>query len=73
LLALAEDGSRLTEREREIAELAASGMQSQAIASRLHISVRTVDNHLHRAYEKLGIGGREELGRVIPGSRRATP
>jgi DNA-binding CsgD family transcriptional regulator len=73
LLALVEDGSRLTEREREIAELAASGMQSQAIASRLHISVRTVDNHLHRAYEKLGIGGREELGRVIPGSRRATP
>ena len=32
-----------------------------AIAERLVVSVRTVDNHLQRANAKLGIGGRHEL------------
>jgi ATP/maltotriose-dependent transcriptional regulator MalT len=51
----------LSDREEEIARLAAAGMSNRAIAARLHISVRTVDNHLHHAYEKLGITGRDEL------------
>jgi DNA-binding CsgD family transcriptional regulator len=31
----------------------------------LVISVRTVENHLHSAYSKLGIGGREELAEIL--------
>jgi DNA-binding CsgD family transcriptional regulator len=51
----------LTAREREMAMAAAGGESTQAIAARLHISQRTVENHLHRAYAKLGVAGRAEL------------
>jgi DNA-binding CsgD family transcriptional regulator len=51
----------LTRREREIAQLAAQGMSSPEIARELVVSVRTVDNHLQRAYAKLGISKRSEL------------
>ena len=52
---------RLTARELELATLAATGMASADIASRLGISVRTVNNLLQRAYVKLGVSGRREL------------
>ena len=59
----------LTPREREVALLAADGVTSKEIAVRLFISVRSVDNHLSRAYAKLGVGGRSELsGVLIPGA-----
>ncbi|MCH6161312.1 LuxR C-terminal-related transcriptional regulator [Streptomyces marispadix] len=51
----------LTDREREIADLAAAGEQSKEIAAELALSVRTVDNHLQKAYAKLGIATRREL------------
>lgn len=51
----------LTIREREVANLAARGMSNREIAQRLFVSVRTVGNHLHNTYIKLGIRGREEL------------
>jgi DNA-binding CsgD family transcriptional regulator len=51
----------LTRREREVVLLAARGLSSRAIADRLELSVRTVDNQLGRAYRKLGIAGRAEL------------
>ncbi|MEJ2884865.1 helix-turn-helix transcriptional regulator [Actinomycetospora aeridis] len=57
--------AELTAREREIAELAASGMSSRAIADRLVLSVRTVDNALGSAYAKLGVKGRAELRGVF--------
>ncbi|GAB1639689.1 LuxR C-terminal-related transcriptional regulator [Krasilnikovia sp. MM14-A1259] len=52
----------LTSREREIALLAARRLSSREIGERLHLSVRTVDNHLQSCYRKLGISGRSELG-----------
>jgi len=52
---------RLTKREREVASLAALGASSKEIADRLFLSVRTVENHLQRAYGKLGVTSREEL------------
>jgi DNA-binding CsgD family transcriptional regulator len=55
----------LTRREREIAALAASGLSSREIALRLVVSVRTVDNHLQRAYRKLGISRRDQLSGLI--------
>ena len=61
LLQFAERGERLTGREREIAALAAQGLSSLEIAKRLQVSPRTVNNHLHAAYAKLGVRGRTEL------------
>jgi len=56
---------RLTRREREVATLAARGLSNRQIASLLVASVRTIDNHLHHAYEKLSIGGRNELSSLL--------
>ena len=53
--------SPLTRREREVALLAAGGLATRAIAARLYLSQRTVDNHLQRIYAKLGVRGRGEL------------
>lgn len=67
LLAVSAAGE-LTPREREIALLAAAGLSSRQIADRLVVSVRTVDNHLQRAYRKLGITRRQDLARVLAGA-----
>jgi DNA-binding CsgD family transcriptional regulator len=61
------EAPRLTPREVELAKLASRGLSNREIADRLGIAVRTVDNHLHQAYTKLGIGGRGELGRFFDG------
>jgi DNA-binding NarL/FixJ family response regulator len=53
--------SVLTERESEIATLAAKGLSNRDIASNLVVSIRTVENHLQRAYGKLGITTRAHL------------
>ncbi|RSM83570.1 helix-turn-helix transcriptional regulator [Kibdelosporangium aridum] len=55
----------LTSREREVALLAAQGQSSRRIAARLNLSVRTVDNYLGRAYAKLGVTSRTELGPLL--------
>ncbi|MFJ9562313.1 AAA family ATPase [Streptomyces fuscichromogenes] len=58
----------LTEREREIAELAAEGRRTKEIAELLFVSTRTVETHLGRVYRKLDIPSRaalpQALGRV---------
>jgi DNA-binding CsgD family transcriptional regulator len=55
----------LTPREREIAALAARGLTSAAIAKRLYVSVRTVDNHLQQIYSKLDVHNRQQLAPVL--------
>lgn len=64
LLNLAGVGTALSRREREVATLAAT-MPSRQVASRLGLSVHTVNNTLARAYAKLGIRNRSELGAVL--------
>ncbi|AUG75041.1 hypothetical protein CFP65_0055 [Kitasatospora sp. MMS16-BH015] len=65
----------LTTREREIAWLAARGGTSREVAQGLHLSVRTVENHLQNIYGKLGISGRAQLadalGQPAPSPRKA--
>jgi len=51
----------LTQREREVAELAADGLSSKLIGERLFVSTRTVESHLLRIYAKLGVRTRAEL------------
>lgn len=58
----------LTPSERRVAELAASGMTNRDVAARLFISPKTVEANLSRAYHKLGIHSRAELGRIITAS-----
>ncbi|QIK63650.1 helix-turn-helix transcriptional regulator [Leucobacter viscericola] len=51
----------LTDREREVARMAASGMTNQQIAIALSLSVRTVETHLHRLMRKTGTERRSQL------------
>ena len=55
----------LSSREIEVAALAAAGMANKEIASRLSVSVRTVENHLQRVYEKLGVARRADLTHAL--------
>jgi DNA-binding CsgD family transcriptional regulator len=57
--------SLLTPREREVAMLAAMEASSREIANRLHLSIRTVDNHLGRIYAKLGVSSRAQLATLL--------
>jgi DNA-binding CsgD family transcriptional regulator len=56
----------LTNREREIAELAVRGLSNADIAQQLVLSRRTVANHLNSAYGKLGINRRADLAEHLP-------
>lgn len=51
----------LSERERSVAELAASGLSNIEIASMLCISDRTVETHLTNVYRKLDVRSRSGL------------
>ena len=51
----------LTARERQLVELASQGLSNAEIAERLVLSVRTVESHLYRAMQKLGVSDRREL------------
>jgi DNA-binding CsgD family transcriptional regulator len=52
----------LTETEQRVAELAASGLTNREVAARLFMSPKTVEANLARAYRKLGIRSRAQLG-----------
>ena len=51
----------LTERERQVAELLARGLTNRQIASRLHVSERTVDAHAEHIRGKLGVHSRAQI------------
>jgi DNA-binding CsgD family transcriptional regulator len=55
----------LSVREAEVAGLAASGLTNRAIAQRLHLSPKTVDAHLGKAFHKLGVRSRVELATLV--------
>jgi non-specific serine/threonine protein kinase len=51
----------LSEREAEVANLVADGLSNKAIASRLHLSVRTVEHHVRHALAKARLENRTQL------------
>ena len=55
----------LTERERQVAELAADGMSNKEIASKMSVSPYTVANHLKNVFRKLRVNSRVELSRRL--------
>ena len=65
--------SRLTPRQVEIFDMAGSGMTSQAIASKLGISVRTVESARAQIMEKMGAESATILVRQAIRLGRITP
>jgi DNA-binding CsgD family transcriptional regulator len=60
---------RLSPGELDTALQAAGGRTNKQIASDMNLSVRTVENHLQRVYEKLGVSGRHELAEALLSSQ----
>jgi DNA-binding CsgD family transcriptional regulator len=58
----------LTPQEIRIAAMARDGLSNPAIGARIFVSPRTVEYHLGKVFAKLGISGRGELHRALPGS-----
>jgi len=54
----------LTTREFEVFQLAAKGLDSPAISEALHLSPKTVANHLYRIKQKLGVTTSAEMARL---------
>lgn len=61
----------LTDREREIVMLIGEGLSNRDVASRLTLSVRTVESHIYKAMSKTGTTNRDELAALL--SRRRQP
>ncbi|MGM1061763.1 helix-turn-helix transcriptional regulator [Saccharothrix sp. Mg75] len=55
------DGGKLSDREREVAELVVRGMTYKQVGDRLFISAKTVEHHVARIRQRLGCGSRAEL------------
>lgn len=60
-----------TLRQREIAQLIAAGPSSRQIATELRLSTRTVDNHLQKVFDFVGVHDRAQLGVRLGGAAAA--
>ncbi|UXY14238.1 response regulator transcription factor [Chitiniphilus purpureus] len=60
--------ARLSEREQEVARLAARGEPSKLIARQLGITERTVKAHLSAIFAKLGVADRLQLALLVNGA-----
>jgi len=54
-------GVSLTERERQVVRRVVEGASNDEIGAQLGISTRTVESHLRRLFERLGLASRTEL------------
>ena len=57
-----EDGHGLSDREREVLRLVATGQSNREIAAALVLSEHTVARHLQNIYAKLGVSSRTAAG-----------
>jgi len=70
--ALAQLLAELTEREREVMQLVIDGRPNKLIADELTISVRTVEVHRARVFEKMGVRSAVELANLLRNPRRVS-
>ncbi len=61
--------SELSEREQEVMRLVAQGMPNKLIADALHLSVRTVEVHRARVFDKLAVASAVELANLLNAAR----
>jgi DNA-binding CsgD family transcriptional regulator len=59
----------LTPSEMRVARLAAEGRSNREIAQTLYVTLKTVEGHLARAYDKLDVAGRAELSQGLEGEK----
>jgi two-component system response regulator DctR len=57
--------SELTERERDVLRLVVEGLPNKLIADQLDISVRTVEVHRSRVFEKMNVKSAVELANLL--------
>jgi DNA-binding CsgD family transcriptional regulator len=55
----------LTTSERRVSQMAASGMSNKQIAQALFVTVKTVETHLSRSYQKLDVSSRARLAAAL--------
>jgi two-component system, NarL family, response regulator DevR len=65
----ANEGIRLTPREREVIDLIGEGLSNKAIGKRLHISTHTVKSHLRNVMEKLTLHTRLQIAAYVHSKR----
>lgn len=58
--------SQLSQREKQVIELAVEGLMNSHIAERLNLSERTIESHRFNAYKKLGVTTIEEVKLLKP-------
>jgi DNA-binding CsgD family transcriptional regulator len=68
-----ETRDELTAQEAQIAQLARDGLSNPEIGTRLFISRRTVEYHLHKVFAKLDISSRNQLHRVLGSDATLAP
>jgi DNA-binding CsgD family transcriptional regulator len=64
----AQPSDALTAAEERVVQLAADGLSNKEIARTLHLGVHTVEVHLSRGYQKLGVRSRAQLARRLASS-----
>jgi DNA-binding NarL/FixJ family response regulator len=60
----------LSAREREVAELVATGASNREIARVLFLSPKTVEGHMSRIFTKLGVSSRARVAAIVAGRER---
>ncbi|WP_087012419.1 helix-turn-helix transcriptional regulator [Leucobacter sp. 7(1)] len=67
LLQMVATEAKLTRREEEVARLIAAGLTNRQIQEELVLSIRTVENHVHRLMRKLRVSSRQEVVDAVRG------
>jgi DNA-binding CsgD family transcriptional regulator len=67
------DWSSLTDTQRRVATLVASGLTKAQIGERMYRSRHAVDFHLGQIFRKLGVNTRHQLARLAIGQRASWP
>ena len=66
-------GRPLTPQEARITAMARQGLTNPEIGEQLYLSPRTVEYHLHKVFEKLGIGSRRDLVHAVDDPSQDSP
>ena len=61
--------AELSEREQEVMNLVAHGLPNKRVADALHLSVRTVEVHRARVFDKLAVASAVELANLLNATR----